>query len=119
MARSPASASTGMTLRYRKDRLAVGRPGLDVSQPKPVDLGVPRQIAEIGQVGETVLGSAQHLHGDMLSRTRPHGSPIPAAPAVRSAGPAGGHRSRTRSPRGWEQQISALPAAGSSTGSGA
>ncbi len=29
------------------------------------------------------------------------------------------HRSRTRSPDGWEQQIRALPAAGSSTGSGA
>ncbi len=32
---------------------------------------------------------------------------------------AGGHRSRTRSSRGCEQQISALPSAGSSTGSGA
>jgi hypothetical protein len=29
-----------------------------------------------------------------------------------------GQRSRTRSPRGWEQQISTLPPAGSSTGSG-
>jgi len=28
------------------------------------------------------------------------------------------HRSSTRSPRGWEQQVSALPSAGSSTGSG-
>ena len=38
-------------------------------------------------------------------------------PAQRSS--AGrGQRSRTRSPRGWEQQISALPPAGSSTGSG-
>jgi signal transduction histidine kinase len=29
------------------------------------------------------------------------------------------HRSSTRSPAGWEQQINALPAAGASTGSGA
>ncbi len=31
----------------------------------------------------------------------------------------GGHRSRARSPDGWEQQIRVLPEAGSSMGSGA
>jgi hypothetical protein len=47
-------------------------------------------------------------------------------PARGRAGRSGGcalprlaHRSSTRSPAGWEQQISALPSAGSSTGSGA
>ena len=48
--------------------LAIGRPGLHVGHPEPVDVRVPRRIAEIRQAGETVVRSAQHLHADMLSR---------------------------------------------------
>jgi Domain of unknown function (DUF222) len=46
------------------------------------------------------------------------GSTSPSRRGTRSNRPSG-HRSRTRSPDGWEQQIRTLPAAGSSIGSGA
>ena len=57
MARRPASASTGMTLRYRKDqlglamqeqyRLTVRRAGLHVCQSQPAKLGVLRLVREV------------------------------------------------------------------------
>ena len=48
---------------------------------------------------------------------RPAAPTPPNPPATPSDG-AGGHKSRTRSAEGWEQQIRTLPSAGSSTGSG-
>ena len=53
--------------RFCGDGLAVSPPGLHVGDPEPVDVGVARRIAEIRQIGESFVRSAQHLHADMLS----------------------------------------------------
>jgi hypothetical protein len=60
--------------------LAVGRTGLHVGDPEPVDVAVPRRIAEIRQIGETILWRAQHLHADMLPRMLPRRRQAPTAP---------------------------------------
>ena len=46
----------------QQHRFAARRPGFHVGQPQAADLGVPRRVAEAGQISETVLRSAQHLH---------------------------------------------------------
>jgi len=65
----------------QKNRLAVGRPGLDVGHPQAAHIGVPRRVAETRNPGEPVLGGAQHFHvpnaamGAPACR-RPHGERI-------------------------------------------
>ena len=54
----------------------------------------------------------------VTGRPFPDHHPAGGIAGLRKAGRTRSQRSRTRSPRGWEQQISALPPAGSSTGSG-
>ena len=51
----------------QQDGFAVGRTGLHVGHADPVHLAVPGRVTEVRQIGETVLGRAQHLHADMLS----------------------------------------------------
>ena len=115
--------------------LAVGRPArvpdADQAARPPRHIPAPVLIAMAALTGCAGgiygIGGGAILSPILIGSGRPAAEVAPASLAVPSTGAspprvrrasAGGHRSRTMSSRGWEQQMSTSPSAGSSTGAG-
>ena len=111
-------------VRAALDRLADGQGSMLLIEG-PAGIGKTRLLAAAADLGRSEAALVLEARAGQLEREMPFAVARDRKDAVaerrQTSGVAvadAGHRSSTTSLRGWEQQMSALPSAGGSTGSG-